>query len=99
MLLSFTVLYILFAGAFVAYVAFGNIDIKLRAERFLSSITNSFEIVLQRNIEVRIVLLTDGDASMNSANQILLPDSLMPKQIDTSEVIHVKTKGLFGCVY
>ncbi|KAM7474466.1 hypothetical protein LguiB_021709 [Lonicera macranthoides] len=72
-------------GVFVAYIAFGNRDIKLRAERFLSSITNSFEIVLQRNIEVRIVLLTDGEVSMNSANQISLPDSLKPKQIDTSE--------------
>lgn len=48
-------------GVLVAYVAFGDGDIKLRVERFLSSITNSLEIVLRRIVEVRIILLPDGE--------------------------------------
>ncbi|KAL0364949.1 UNVERIFIED_CONTAM: protein STICHEL [Sesamum angustifolium] len=46
-------------GGFVAHVAFGDSNIKTRAEGFLSSITNSFEIVLRRNVEVKIILLQD----------------------------------------
>ncbi|XP_076932029.1 protein STICHEL-like [Bidens hawaiensis] len=46
-------------GLLVAYIVFRDKDIKSRAERFVSSITNSFEIVLRRNTEVRILLLTD----------------------------------------
>ncbi|KAJ0574206.1 putative DNA-directed DNA polymerase [Helianthus annuus] len=46
-------------GVLVAYIVFRDKDIKSRAERFVSSITNSFEIVLRRNTEVRIILLTD----------------------------------------
>ncbi|KAL4556415.1 hypothetical protein LXL04_039066 [Taraxacum kok-saghyz] len=46
-------------GVLVAYIVFRNKEIKNRAERFVSSITNSFEIVLHRNIQVRIVLLSD----------------------------------------
>lgn len=48
-------------GVLVAYVAFEDGDIKLRVERFLSSITNSLEIVLRRIVEVRIILLPDGE--------------------------------------
>ncbi|XP_045818006.1 protein STICHEL isoform X1 [Trifolium pratense] len=48
-------------GVLVAYVAFGDKDVKLRVERFLSSITNSLEIVLRRIVEVRIILLPDGE--------------------------------------
>lgn len=36
-------------------------DIKLRAERFLSSITNSMEMVLRRNVEIRTIHLLDGE--------------------------------------
>ncbi|XP_054803062.1 protein STICHEL [Prosopis cineraria] len=49
-------------GLLVAYVVFGDADIKLRAERFLSSITNSMEMVLRRNVEVRIIHLLDGES-------------------------------------
>lgn len=52
---------ILLAGFLVAYVAFGDGDIKLRAERFLRSITNSMEMVLRRNVEVRIIHLPGGE--------------------------------------
>lgn len=52
---------ILFAGILVAYIAFGEIEIKSRAERFVSSITNSIEMVLRRNVEVRIILLSETE--------------------------------------
>ncbi|XP_054777875.1 protein STICHEL-like isoform X1 [Prosopis cineraria] len=48
-------------GFLVAYVAFGDRDIKIRAERFLSSITNSMEMVLRCNVEVRIIHLLDDE--------------------------------------
>lgn len=57
-------------GILVAYIVFRDKDIKNRAERFVSSITNSFEIVLHRNIEVRIILLSDDGPTPNN------PDSL-----------------------
>ncbi|KAL8208857.1 hypothetical protein R6Q57_008269 [Mikania cordata] len=50
-------------GVLIAYIVFRDKDIKSRAERFVSSITNSFEIVLCRNIEVRIILLTDDETN------------------------------------
>ncbi|KVI11328.1 protein STICHEL-like [Cynara cardunculus var. scolymus] len=62
-------------GTLVAYIVFQNSDIKSRAERFLSSITNSFEIVLCRNIEVRIIFLSDDGTAPNSV--------LAQKQIDS----------------
>lgn len=64
---------LLFAGVFVAYIAFGDSDIKTRAERFHSSITNSFETVLRSNVEVRIVLLPDGDTYLSNANPDISP--------------------------
>ncbi|CAN7079430.1 unnamed protein product [Brassica oleracea var. botrytis] len=48
-------------GILVAYLAFGETDIKSRAERFLSSITNSMEMVLRRSVEVRIILLPETE--------------------------------------
>ncbi|XP_020230658.1 protein STICHEL [Cajanus cajan] len=51
-------------GVLVAYVAFGDADIKVRAERFLRSITDSMEKVLRRNVEVRIIHLPDGEGEI-----------------------------------
>ncbi|KAF2598411.1 hypothetical protein F2Q68_00011320, partial [Brassica cretica] len=48
-------------GILVAYIAFGETEIKTRAERFLSSITNSMEMVLRRSLEVRILLLPETE--------------------------------------
>ncbi|EOA39517.1 hypothetical protein CARUB_v10008136mg [Capsella rubella] len=48
-------------GILVAYIAFGEREIKARAERFLSSVTNSIETVLRRNVEVRIILLSETE--------------------------------------
>ncbi|KAE9602068.1 hypothetical protein Lal_00040751 [Lupinus albus] len=56
-------------GFLVAYVAFGDGDIKRRAERFLRSITNSMEMVIRCNVEVRIIHLPDGEGE----NQVNLP--------------------------
>lgn len=83
-------------GAFVAYIAFGNRDIKIRAERFLSSITNSFEIVLRHNIEVRIILLPDGEISINSERQIALPDPMVQKQMHKIEEPLKVSRGSFN---
>ncbi|KAF2317318.1 hypothetical protein GH714_020119 [Hevea brasiliensis] len=55
-------------GALVVYVAFRDEDVKARAERFMSSITNSIEMVLRCNLEVRIILMPDGEDSMNCVN-------------------------------
>ncbi|XP_042388195.1 protein STICHEL-like [Zingiber officinale] len=44
-------------GTLVVLILFENDKIKTRAERFLSSITNSFEIVLAENVKVRMGLL------------------------------------------
>lgn len=66
-------------GAFVVYIAFTDSNIKLRAERFLSSITNSLEIVLRRNVEVRIVLLPEDDPCINSERQVALVDPMVKK--------------------
>ncbi|KAA8545388.1 hypothetical protein F0562_020172 [Nyssa sinensis] len=81
-------------GDLVAYIAFGDIDIKTRAERFLSSITNSFETVLRCNVEVRIILLPDGETSINNANLVALPDSLGQKQMETTEMINRERKAI-----
>ncbi|KAM7252341.1 hypothetical protein ACFE04_024224 [Oxalis oulophora] len=61
-----------FEGVLVAYVAFEDGNIKSRAERFLSSITNAIEIVLKQNVEVRIIHLPDA-ISMNPtfANELI----------------------------
>lgn len=50
----------LYTGGFIAHVAFEDSDIKTRAQGFLSSITNSFEAVLRRNVEVKLSLLEDS---------------------------------------
>ncbi|CAA0840050.1 Protein STICHEL [Striga hermonthica] len=47
------------AGGFVAFIAFEDAIIKTRAEGFLSSLTNSFEIVLRSNVEVKLILLQE----------------------------------------
>ncbi|XP_058088227.1 uncharacterized protein LOC131235115 isoform X1 [Magnolia sinica] len=65
-----------FAGVMTAYIAFGNKDIKSRAERFLSSITNSIETVLRRNVEVRMGLIADGENSINRIKAVESPDSM-----------------------
>ncbi|KAI4367983.1 hypothetical protein MLD38_016603 [Melastoma candidum] len=47
-------------GVLLSYVGFVDKYIKSRVERYLSSITNSMEIILRRNVEVRLILLPNG---------------------------------------
>ncbi|XP_017979309.1 PREDICTED: protein STICHEL [Theobroma cacao] len=79
-------------GVLIAYLAFGDGDIKSRAERFLSSITNSIEIVMRRNVEVRIILLTNGEVSLNHANPAEKPESL--QQAETAVEIEKERKAI-----
>ncbi|XP_039045904.1 protein STICHEL-like isoform X2 [Hibiscus syriacus] len=81
------------AGVLIAYLAFADGDIKSRAERFLSSITNSIEIVMRRNVEVRIILLADVGVSLNNhANPVEMPDSL--QQVETATGIGSERKAI-----
>ncbi|XAR56222.1 DNA-directed DNA polymerase [Bertholletia excelsa] len=81
-------------GLLVAHVAFRDKDIKERAERFLSSITNSFEIVLQYNVEVRIILLPHVETFASMGDTVALPDSFGRKQMDTTEVISRERRAI-----
>lgn len=47
-------------GGFIAHIAFEDSNIKRRAEGFISSITNSFEVVLRCNVKVLITLLQES---------------------------------------
>ncbi|KAL4387818.1 hypothetical protein GQ457_09G008350 [Hibiscus cannabinus] len=80
------------AGGLTAYLAFADGDIKLRAERFLSSITNSIEIVMRRNVEVRILLLADVGVSLNHANPAEMPVSL--QQVETASGMGSERKAI-----
>lgn len=66
----------MFAGTLVAYIAFGDREIKLRAEGFVRSITNSIETVLRRNVEVRMILLSETELlSSKRTRQTAVADS------------------------
>ncbi|KAM4133984.1 hypothetical protein ACJW30_01G373700 [Castanea mollissima] len=77
-------------GVLIAYIAFGDGDIKSRAERFLSSITNAMEMVLKCNVEVRIILLPDNEASINGVKLLELPEGL--KKAETALAIDWERK-------
>lgn len=84
----------LLAGILIAYVAFGDGDIKSRAERFLSSITNSIETVLRRNVEVRIILLPDGEASIHYGISNELSKGLKKTETTATAAIERERKAL-----
>ncbi|PIA47018.1 hypothetical protein AQUCO_01400021v1 [Aquilegia coerulea] len=69
-------------GVLLAYIAFEDGDVKSRAERFLSSITNSLETVMRHNVEVRLGLIGDSETSINRRRP-LLPDS---SELKTQEI-------------
>lgn len=75
------------AGVLVAYIAFRDVDVKSRAEGFLSSITNSMEIVLRQNVEVRLGLVPGGEKSLSGRTPVKLADSMTPKQLETIRVM------------
>ncbi|CAA0814094.1 Protein STICHEL [Striga hermonthica] len=73
-------------GGFVAHIGFLDKSIKARAEGFLSSITNSFEIVLRHNVEVQMILLPEsfGEKHTESNKNTSLPD--LPETRQTKPV-------------
>ncbi|KAG6652329.1 protein STICHEL [Carya illinoinensis] len=79
-------------GFLVAFVAFGNREIKCRVERFLSSITNAMEIVLRCNVEIRIILLPDSEASINIVKLVKLPEGL--KKAETAAAVDQERKAV-----
>ncbi|KAL6183987.1 hypothetical protein ACLB2K_045395 [Fragaria x ananassa] len=86
-------------GVLVAYVAFEDGSIKSRAERFVSSITNSMEIVLRRNVEVRIVHLPGGEASLNCPSPVHLLEGLKQAELvrERKRVGSNATDGYSNC--
>ena len=78
----------------VASIVFGNKDIKSRAERFVSSITNSFEIVLHRNIQVRIGVEEPGPKPGNPVQRI---ESIIHEQrLETAWLQTAEKGGTLG---
>ncbi|XP_051144989.1 protein STICHEL-like [Andrographis paniculata] len=88
-------------GRLLVHIAFVDKSIKLRAEGFLSSITNSLEVVLQQSVEVRIALLpepthrsqSDKDESIVSVSDAGDPDpntchGPMQARIDSFSMVH-----------
>lgn len=88
---------ILFQGVLVAYVAFEDGSIKSRAERFVSSITNSMEVVLRRNVEVRIVHLPGGEASLNGPSPAHLSGTVAAIDRERKRVGSNATDGYSNC--
>ncbi|KAL8144132.1 hypothetical protein V2J09_017164 [Rumex salicifolius] len=62
-------------GVLLTYIAFGDEKIKSRADRYLISITNSFETVLKRSVEVRIIVLPDGLIPIDNKEAVMPPHS------------------------
>ncbi|KAI7725996.1 hypothetical protein M8C21_015251, partial [Ambrosia artemisiifolia] len=73
-------------GVLVAYIVFRDKDIKSRAERFVSSITNSFEIVLRRSTEVRIILLTDAGTTKPNPNNVEPTNGLTQRKLESTSM-------------
>nr|DAD38812.1 TPA_asm: hypothetical protein HUJ06_013134 [Nelumbo nucifera] len=80
-------------GVLIVLVAFCDGNIKSRAERFLSSITNSIEVVLRHNVEVRIELMPDVGTSTDRLQELGLTDSLGQKQMQVSEAMEKERKA------
>ncbi|TVU49304.1 hypothetical protein EJB05_00612 [Eragrostis curvula] len=69
-------------GSIVAFIAFEDNNIKFRAQRFVSSIRNSMETVLNCNVEVRIGLM-----------QEFLAGGLNPDETVESDVLSCSTNS------
>jgi hypothetical protein len=66
-------IFILFSGHAIAFIAFEDCEIKSRAQRFLSSITNSIETVLECNVEVKMgpqAELIDGELTSEAGPKV-----------------------------
>ncbi|GER55383.1 AAA-type ATPase family protein [Striga asiatica] len=85
-------------GGFVAHIGFLDKSIKARAEGFLSSITNSFEIVLRHNVEVQMILLPDSfsqkhtDTNKNTSSLSEIPETRQTRPVGPiSEIPNTST--------
>ncbi|KAK9167832.1 hypothetical protein Scep_003023 [Stephania cephalantha] len=78
-------------GVLIALIAFENDEIKSRAERFLSSITNSMETVMRRNVEVRIRLMPE--ASTVRIKPVESPEYSFLKNMEITQVNDKEAKG------
>ncbi|KAK9095752.1 hypothetical protein Sjap_021249 [Stephania japonica] len=78
-------------GVLIALIAFENDDIKSRAERFLSSITDSMETVMRRNVEVRIRLMPE--ASTVRIKPVESPEYSFLKNMEITQVLDEVAKG------
>lgn len=76
-------------GALVASIVFEDGNIKSRAERYLSSITNSIEIVLQHNVKVRIGLMSENVIKRPNFTQ----ETVVASHKDNNGFLPVETKG------
>lgn len=85
------------SGVLVAYVTFEDGSIKSRVERFVSSITNSMEVVLRRNVEVRIVHLPGGEASLNGPSPVHLQGTVAAILRERKRVGSNATDGYSNC--
>ncbi|CAN6357933.1 unnamed protein product [Urochloa humidicola] len=62
-----------FEGHTIAFIAFDDCGINSRAQRFLSSITNSIETVLKCNVEVKmgpVAELIDGELTLEAGSKV-----------------------------
>ncbi|KAG0458578.1 hypothetical protein HPP92_023444 [Vanilla planifolia] len=65
-------------GILIAFIAFADRCVKLRAERYLSSITNSLEKILKCNVEVRLGLIMDD----KWISLVPPPESLVSQKVE-----------------
>lgn len=77
-------------GVLVVYIAFRDKVVKSRAERFIISITNSIEMVLERSIEVRMILLPDGELHLDRAETNASPDLSAQKQMKSGAIVNME---------
>ncbi|XP_021720793.1 protein STICHEL-like [Chenopodium quinoa] len=77
-------------GVLIVYIAFRDKVVKSRAERFLISITNSIEMVLERSIEVRMILLPEGEMYLGSTETVGSLEFSGQKQIKSGAGVNMK---------
>lgn len=87
-----------FAGIVIAFIVFADRSIKLRAERYSSSITNLLEMVLKQNVRVRMGLIPDNRFDFESPL-----DSLTEQYMEKFEFLDYQGKmvpnGMRGSPY
>ncbi|KAK8970672.1 hypothetical protein KSP40_PGU006538 [Platanthera guangdongensis] len=75
------------AGILIAFIAFADCSLKSRAERYVSSITNSLEIVLKKNVEIRMGIVPNDWRSLERPL-----DSLTSQPMEKSSFLNNQRK-------